>query len=63
MLLEDALGYVPQFFSGWYQLIGVCFGAAASTGTVNPAEVAILQVAGKSWVYPMKICLGIFRHC
>ena len=29
------------------QVIGLCFGAAASTGTVNPGEVAILQVAAE----------------
>ena len=49
MLLEDALGYVPNNFSAdeKLELIGVCFGAAASTGTVNPAEIAILQVAAE----------------
>lgn len=48
-LLEEALGYIPGSFSPdeKLEMIGVCFGAAASTGTVNPAEVAILQVAAE----------------
>lgn len=49
ILLEDALGYIPFHFTAdeKLELIGICFGAAASTGTVNPAEVAILQVAAE----------------
>ena len=49
LLLEEALGFLPVNFSHEekLELIGVCFGAAASTGTVNPAEVAILQVAAE----------------
>ena len=48
-ILEVALEMLPQVLSDdeKLQIIGLCFGAAASTGTVNPGEVAILQVAAE----------------
>ena len=48
-LLEEALTILPTELSEdeKLQVIGLCFGAAASTGTVNPGEVAILQVAAE----------------
>jgi len=48
-LLEQALSVLPSALSedDKLQVIGLCFGAAASTGTVNPGEVAILQVAAE----------------
>ena len=48
-LLEEALTSLPTELSEEekLQVIGLCFGAAASTGTVNPGEVAILQVAAE----------------
>ena len=48
-LLEEALTFLPKELSEdeKLQVIGLCFGAAASTGTVNPGEVAILQVAAE----------------
>ena len=48
-LLEEALTVLPTDLSEdeKLQVIGLCFGAAASTGTVNPGEVAILQVAAE----------------
>jgi hypothetical protein len=48
-ILEVALEMLPQVLSDdeKLQVIGLCFGAAASTGTVNPGEVAILQVAAE----------------
>ena len=48
-LLEEALTVLPKVLSEEekLQVIGLCFGAAASTGTVNPGEVAILQVAAE----------------
>lgn len=48
-LLEEALTVLPSALSEdeKLQVIGLCFGAAASTGTVNPGEVAILQVAAE----------------
>lgn len=48
-LLEQALSVLPSALSedDKLQVIGLCFGAASSTGTVNPGEVAILQVAAE----------------
>ncbi len=48
-LLEEALTTLPMELSQdeKLQVIGLCFGAAASTGTVNPGEIAILQVAAE----------------
>jgi hypothetical protein len=48
-LLEEALTVLPSALSEEekLQVVGLCFGAAASTGTVNPGEVAILQVAAE----------------
>lgn len=48
-ILEVALEMLPEVLSDdeKLQIIGLCFGAAASTGTVNPGEVAILQVAAE----------------
>ena len=48
-LLEEALTVLPVVLSEEekLQVVGLCFGAAASTGTVNPGEVAILQVAAE----------------
>ena len=48
-LLEESLTILPTELSQdeKLQVIGLCFGAAASTGTVNPGEVAILQVAAE----------------
>ncbi len=48
-LLEVALEKLPSSLAeeDKLQVIGLCFGAAASTGTVNPAEIAIMQVAAE----------------
>jgi hypothetical protein len=48
-ILEVALEMLPQVLSEdeKLQVIGLCFGAAASTGTVNPGEIAIIQVAAE----------------
>ncbi len=48
-LLEVALEKLPSSLSEdeKLQVIGLCFGAAASTGAVNPAEIAIMQVAAE----------------
>ena len=53
-LLEEALVTLPTILDveEKMQVIGLCFGAAASTGTVNPAEVAILQVAAEKLGVP-----------
>mgnify|MGYP001405912141 CR=1 FL=1 len=54
VLLEEALVSLPTSLGmdEKMQVIGLCFGAAASTGTVNPAEVAILQVAAEKLGVP-----------
>lgn len=63
-LLEEALANIEQNLS-WdskMDILGMSFAAAASTGTVTPNEIAVIQVAAETLKIPNEILFEYIQH-